>query len=237
MSRSRSWRLASVRARLTATKVVHFLRTNGARDVRIDATGLFADATMSAGTRRPRCSRPSLASFRSATDARFTAPASSVSLPAGLRGLVTGVVGLDTMAIPMSPTLARAPRELRASARGTVSADASFAPSDYQCSTAEFPTSTACLGAQSGCSGARSTGGFTPTEYLTAYGYNPLQSAGDLGQGERVALIEIDGFKASDVNAFAKCFGLPVPRINGFGRRPEEAAARRRRVDARPRGA
>lgn len=197
------------------TSVLDFLRSHGARDVRIDATGLFADATMSAGT-ADRVFATSLASFRSATDARFTAPASPVSLPAGLRGLVTGVVGLDTMAIPMAPTLARLPREQRASARASVRTDTSFAASDYQCSTAEFPTSTTCLGAQSGCAGARSTGGFTPQQYLTAYGYEPLRSA-YLGQGERVALIEIDGFKGSDINTFANCFGLPVPRINGFG--------------------
>jgi len=52
---------------------------------------------------------------------------------------------------------------------------------------------------------------------LTAYGYTGLQSAHMQGQGERVALIEIDGFKASDISAFAKCFGLHVPRINPFG--------------------
>ena len=32
-----------------------------------------------------------------------------------------------------------------------------------------------------------------------------------------MALIEIDGFKHSDITAFAKCFGLPVPKINSFG--------------------
>ena len=34
-----------------------------------------------------------------------------------------------------------------------------------------------------------------PNEYLTAYDYAPLQPSGVTGQGERVALIEIDGFK------------------------------------------
>ena len=32
-----------------------------------------------------------------------------------------------------------------------------------------------------------------------------------------MALIEIDGFRYSDLQAFASCFGLPVPPINGYG--------------------
>src|SRR5581483_4975167 len=36
-------------------------------------------------------------------------------------------------------------------------------------------------------------------------------------QGERVALIEIDGFRYSDLRTFAGCFQLPVPAINGYG--------------------
>ena len=32
-----------------------------------------------------------------------------------------------------------------------------------------------------------------------------------------MALIEIDGFRYSDLRSFASCFGLSVPRINGYG--------------------
>ena len=32
-----------------------------------------------------------------------------------------------------------------------------------------------------------------------------------------MALIEIDGFRYSDLRAFSKCFGLATPAINGFG--------------------
>ncbi|MGH2908528.1 MAG: S53 family peptidase, partial [Solirubrobacteraceae bacterium] len=48
------------------------------------------------------------------------------------------------------------------------------------------------------------------------YGYQPLQALGLGGQGERVALIEIDGFRTSDVRAFAACFGLSTPPIDAF---------------------
>jgi kumamolisin len=69
-------------------------------------------------------------------------------------------------------------------------------------------------GTASGCSGARGTGSFTPNQYLTAYGYRGLHNQGLEGQGERAALIEIDGYRASDINGFVRCFRLPYPRIS-----------------------
>jgi subtilase family serine protease len=72
-------------------------------------------------------------------------------------------------------------------------------------------------GAPQGCPAGVAAGGFAPNQYLTAYGYSPLQQAGTLGQGERVALVEIDGFNLSDVKTFAKCFGLHVPEIHAYG--------------------
>lgn len=55
--------------------------------------------------------------------------------------------------------------------------------------------------------------GFTPNEYLDAYGHTALHEEGFKGQGKNIALIEIDGVKRSDVNTFAKCFGLPKPNL------------------------
>ena len=53
--------------------------------------------------------------------------------------------------------------------------------------------------------------GFTPNQYETAYGFVPLFGSGLHGEGERVALIEIDGFRSTDLTSFASCFGLGVP--------------------------
>ena len=50
-------------------------------------------------------------------------------------------------------------------------------------------------GTPRGCAPGVALRGFTPNQYLTAYGYAPLHAAGFTGQGERVALIEIDGFQ------------------------------------------
>ncbi len=69
----------------------------------------------------------------------------------------------------------------------------------------------------SGCQAGVGESGFTPNEYLDAYDYTPLQQGGLLGQGERVALVEIDGFRTSDLSRFANCFHLDTPQINAFG--------------------
>jgi kumamolisin len=181
-------------------RVVTYLRRAGATAVRIDSTGLFADATMTAGLAE-RVFATQLTQFRTAAATRFIAPASAVRIPPALRGVVTGVVGLNTR-----PT-ASPPARVRRSAGGPI------APTPTaQTGSAYLPAS----GTRTGCAAAQATGGFTPNQYLTAYQYTPLRSAAIAGQGERVALIEVDGFKRNDINQFARCFGLRVPRIDSF---------------------
>jgi subtilase family serine protease len=186
----------------TRARVVRILRAAGATAIHLDATGLFVDATISA-RRAERLFDTTLDDFRIAHGARFTAPSSPVAVPARLRGLITGVVGLDTKGIAGGPALAR-------EASGGVERIDQTPPG---------PTSgyTPATGTRTGCAQAQATGGFTPNEYNTAYGYDPLHASGVLGQGERIALIEIDGFKATDIETFAHCFDLRLPAINGFG--------------------
>ena len=188
----------------TRRRAIRFLRGAGAAGIRMDATGLFVGATMPARTAE-RVFGTSLAEYRTARAggrsvaggrarrAEFTAPTGAVRLPRGLRGVATGVIGLDTAPLAEPP-----PR---------FHTDQAFPSSAY----------TPASGTPSGCAAGVATGGFTPNEYLGAYGYSTLQAAGTLGQGERVALIEIDGYKTSDLKAFATCFGLHLPQINQFG--------------------
>jgi subtilase family serine protease len=197
-------------------RVLSYLKAHGATGVKIDVTGLFADATMTV-SQAGRLFGTTLGSFRSAGSAHaatFIAPVSQTRIPAALRDEVTGVVGLDTEPVfgSSTPTDSRDqafPHKPAASAHvaaasGTESTDAQ---SGYLQRT----------GTAAGCTAAVSQSGFTPNQYLTAYNYAPLQASGLEGQGERVALIEIDGFRYSDLRNFSKCFGLATPAINGFG--------------------
>jgi kumamolisin len=189
--------------------VVSYLKRAGATGVKIDVTGLFADATLRV-SQAGRMFGTTLGNFRTAGakahGAAFMAPESSVRIPAALRGEVTSVVGLNTQALFGSST----PTVTGNAAFPHRAAGGSERPDDesgYQPRT----------GTPAGCSSAVNQPGFTPNQYLTAYNYAPLQAAGLQGQGERVALIEIDGFRYSDLRSFSKCFGLATPAINGFG--------------------
>ncbi len=181
-------------------RVVTYLRGVGATAIRVDKSGLFVVATVPAGLAE-RLFSTSLKTVREASGARYLAPAGAAALPAGLRGLVTGVVGLDTqpLAAPSAAPQRSLPRATSAS--------------DQQPSSGYTPAS----GTPLGCPQGIETGGFTPYQYLTAYGLRQLHAQNLEGEGERVALIEVDGFKSSDLKGFGNCFGIGVPPIHAFG--------------------
>lgn len=164
-------------------RVVAYLRAHGASDVSVDASGQLVDAQMDVAAAE-RAFGVTLAPRRGPRDSRYLAPAATVRVPRPLRGLIGGVVGLDTAPI----------------AADTLPESSGYAGPD--------PGAT-----PSGCAAGIAQGGFTPNEYLSAYQYAPLQQQGLLGQGERVALIEIDGFRPADLQTFASCFGYTLPPI------------------------
>jgi subtilase family serine protease len=208
--------IATLSARYGATaatkrKVVAYLHRVGASAIKIDSTGLFAYATVPAGLAQRLFGTP-LAQFRTARGARFVAPTSSARVPSGLRGAVTDVIGLNTM--PLSNSTGA----LRASGSSRFRAHAASRPTSALPRTGTVSSSACAAGASAGeIGGDPTTAGFAPNQYLTAYGFDPLHNAGFRGQGERVALIEIDGFRDSDIKAFARCFHLDIPALNGFG--------------------
>ncbi|MBN9622169.1 MAG: S8/S53 family peptidase, partial [Actinobacteria bacterium] len=76
-------------------------------------------------------------------------------------------------------------------------------------------------GTTEGCEAGQETGafqdhlnGYTPNQYLTAFGHAALHKQGFKGQGKDIAVIETDGFRRSDIETFAKCFGLPSPNLS-----------------------
>jgi kumamolisin len=178
-------------------QVVDYLAAHGATEVRIDPTHTFVFARMSAADAERTFAVP--LTRRRAHGVGFIAPAGQVNIPAGLQGLIDGVVGLNTQPVFGSP----APH--RVGPAGAVR------PRN-QPSTSYSPVT----GSPSGCAAGVGSGGFTPNQYLTAYGYDRVRSPKLSGQGERVALIEIDGFRYSDIRTFARCFKLDIPAITTY---------------------
>jgi subtilase family serine protease len=200
---------SAVRAR-----VISFLRRSGATQVAADRAGLDVSATLSVA-RAQRLFGASLSAFQTDTKsgvARFVAPDSATHVPAALAGDVTGVVGLDTQ--PLAPTPASQSPSAASDGSSLHSLSPTAGSSGVDLGTGYLPRT----GTPSGCgAGSPRNGGFTPNQYLTAYGLSSLQSSGLTGAGERVALLEIDGFKPADVARFDSCFGMPKPQVKLFG--------------------
>lgn len=193
----------------TRSRVLSYLQHVGATHVRIDATGLFADAMMRAGLAERVFATP-LAQFRADGGGRYLAPelgtaaaaTATVPLPPALRGAVTTVIGLDTRPLDNA-----AAQPAFAAHKKRIAHLAASQPSSAQART----------GTPGGCPAGQNSGGFTPNQILTAYGYDPLHAAHVTGQGQRVALIEIDGFQYNDLRQFAACFSLDIPAVKTFG--------------------
>ena len=108
-------------------------------------------------------------------------------VPEALRGMVTGVIPIS------SP------------------AGASSGPPHI--ARAKIPKRS---GTPRGCREGIGSGGFTPNQYVKAYGIDALHRLGLSGRGMRIALIEIDGFRRSDIQVYTRCFGLPMPAMRVF---------------------
>jgi subtilase family serine protease len=80
------------------------------------------------------------------------------------------------------------------------------------------------------CAKAVKSWRFTMDVWARHYGMNSLYGLGDLGQGQRVALLELEPNLPSDVTAFESCYGIStqvnyVPIDGGAGTGPGRAEA------------
>ena len=114
----------------------------------------------------------------------------AVALPANVAGDVQGVIGLDGAAIPR-PQYLKAPAKRSSLTRRPLAAqDATGGP--QPCPQAA----------------AMQTSGYTADQLATAYNFPPYYLAGDLGQGQTVALFEEGApYPQTDVGEFQGCYG------------------------------
>ncbi len=163
------------------------------------------------------------ASYRARTTGkRYVAPTGKPQLPPSLAGTVTGVVGLDD-----APTV-------RAARHGASAAQAAgFGPLTRE-QTLAFNASQRAVGSSvrgnlgtlAGCDDARETGNnvpvdspnptgyipsYTPNQVNKAYGLSSLHARGYKGQGQRIAVVEWDGFSRADLETAGACFGYKPP--------------------------
>jgi subtilase family serine protease len=145
----------------------------------------------------PAKARSTFATSTTAAAAASSSRSWAAPVPAALDGAVTGVSVLPGRAATAAP---------RATTRQSTPFPNAGSASDRS-------------GTPAGCAEGQQAGppqfkGLTPNQYLTAYGHTTLHQRGLTGKGVRMAVVEIDGFNPSDIQAFATCFGHRVPPLN-----------------------
>ena len=195
----------------TKRAVRRWLASRGLRG-RIDPTGTFVD--VSAPARVDRADFPMLAASRLDDPGSSPPAGAGRRVPAALRGSVSAVIEADV-------GLPKAAEGSAVSTGSPLSADGLFPIPMGSSARARTGTPSGCSGGQSaGPAVDESSGwaGFTPNQYTTAYGFDPLLSQIHRRGSERLALLELGGgFRQSDLNTFVNCFGIAEPNTNVIG--------------------
>ncbi|NEX16715.1 MAG: hypothetical protein C1943_08815 [Halochromatium sp.] len=140
---------------------------------------------------------------------RFLAPESTPQIPAKLVPYVDAIVGLDQTPVllpdPPASEVVIDGAHFKQGAQTSSDLEQASDPDHYNSALANDGTPAGCPEGISG--GGRNP--YTPNQWLHAYGLDQFHALGFDGRGERLALIEIDGFLQSDLDGFTDCFGLP----------------------------
>jgi subtilase family serine protease len=174
------------------SQTLAWLAARGLRGT-VDATGTFVTARLPAG-QGERLLGGALASRGGI--------ALGAAVPAGLRGAVSGVELLPGGNVHKGVVPSRE-RSLAGAAKKK---------QHYSSILPHSGTAAGCAAGRAG-PGAPAPAPFTPNQYLKAYGHAALHGRGYEGQGETVALVEVDGFRHRDITTFDRCFGAPTPPI------------------------
>lgn len=169
-----------------------YLRSQGLTVTGTYANHLVVDARGSAA-QVEQAFQVQLNNYAAPNGLRYYANANAPSLPTSLTPLVASVTGLNSAVqyshIPIADGSAKPSFAAKPGSSG-ISCPQPGAPT--------VPTS------------------YTPPQIATAYDLNQLYANGNLGQGQSVALLELDGYSSNDISIYASCFGgngVPIQTI------------------------
>lgn len=180
-------------------KVRSALATQGLSTGAVSANGLEIPVTGSAAV---------ISNDVSMSRGRFRV---SLSMSAGIAGVVQGIIGSDTSAPTSKVIVHRSPTS-------ALDVRARTAPSDTV--TAPAPADTAgpqpCADAVAAAAGGT---GYTANQIASDYGLSNYYAAGDEGAKVTVAVYELEPFSASDIAAYQSCYGtnadVTTVRVDG----------------------
>ncbi|GAC1402922.1 MAG: hypothetical protein NVSMB49_19670 [Ktedonobacteraceae bacterium] len=181
------------------TVVVNFLRAQGftitktyTHHMMVDIRGTVAQAE--------KTFQVHINSYQTADGHVFYSNDTAPSLPANIASLVSSVIGLDSsiqyMRSPLRPGTAGIKMGVAPQTPKTASSSSAPPTLCPQPGSPTYPTS------------------YTPAQIASAYNFTPLYNAGNLGEGQTVGLLELDGFSPNDIATYTACFGGKNTFIN-----------------------
>jgi len=171
----------------------------------VDVTHLRVSATLNVG-KAQKMFGTKWANYKTSSGEVIALPVNTPKAPKGLKGNVDTVAGMRYTVKPKGSSSGAGPAAVYGG--GTPTRTGTVGPS---CLDTTDPGVVA------------SSSGLFPNQILEAYGIAPLQSAGLLGQGVRLAIVGEAPTPASDVNQYRNCFGVQGTALkihNGSGIKP-----------------
>ncbi len=168
------------------------LAADGLRVTGVSSDGLLIDFSSSAA-RIEHAFQTGVERYRLADGSTGQTITSAATLPSTVAGSVAGVVGLNDLARARPAEIVRAPAADHGKIRRAATATF-FHPNG---APAACPAATA---------DAQQNGGLTDDQIAHAYGAFGVYGGGDLGQGQHIALYELEPFLYSDVSTFDTCY-------------------------------
>lgn len=176
----------------TVAAVRSQLASDGLRVTSVTSDRLLVGFTGSA-SKVESAFQTQLADYRLSNGTRGQLTTAAIRVPASIAGVVSGVVGLNTLVRPQPLGIVRgsaAAKRAHLKPRTAPVVHLSGAPS-------------ACSEAQTA---AQSLGGLTDDQIANAYGAFGEYDAGDLGAGQHIAIYELEPFLRSDIKTFETCY-------------------------------
>ncbi len=134
-----------------------------------------------------------LATYRLANGATGQATTGAIKVPSSIAAKVSAVIGLDNLVHAQAVPIVRGAKSGHPAATAAPRSSVTFPPG----------APDACPAAQAA---AQQYGGLTDDEIARAYGAFGVYSAGDLGQGQNIAVYELEPFLRSDIQTFDTCY-------------------------------
>jgi subtilase family serine protease len=165
----------------TVSSVKNFLTSKGFKVEDISPNNAFISVSGTTGKMEDAFG-VTINNYKNTKGETYYANAAAPSIPAEFTGVITGVEGLNNEAHYTHPKIRKPSPQVK-------NKPAAVAPRV----------------------GSGPAGGYTPAELKGAYDVNPLASAGYTGSGQTVAVMELDGYKASNITQYSNYYGLGSP--------------------------